>query len=300
MTVTYSMATQDNRPVGDDPRRAGRGPLRMTPGRVTALLFGVPVCVALVGATALSLVADLGSASYPVNYTFPGPAARVVVSTGGGQLTLGQAAVDRVKVTGTAHYSLIRPNPVATLTDHVATYDYHCRAPVGSCGLDATVTVPTGTPASVFTGGGNLEVTGTTGTVSLNTDGGDLAAQNVSGAVSLSSGGGNIAVGTVSGALTMNTAGGNIQATTVRSASVTAGSGGGNITITFTAVPDDVNVSTAGGNITIVLPPGPTVYRVNTTTAGGNISDNSIPHDKTSPNVINATSGGGNITISEA
>lgn len=300
MTVTYPMATQENLPAGDD-RQSGRARLRMTPGRRTALVFGVPVCLALVAATALSFAADLGTSSYPVHYTFPASATRFAVSTGSGQLTLTQAAAGRATLTGTAHYTFVRPNPAAALSGRVASYDYHCReAFIGTCGLDATLTVPAGTAASMSTGGGNAVVTGTTGTVSLNTGGGELSVQNVSGRVALTTGGGNITAGNVSGPLALDTGGGNIQATAIRSAGVTASSGGGNITITFTAVPRDVNVSTAGGDITIVVPRGSAKYHVTATTDGGNVSDSSIPQDSSSAHVITATSGGGNITISEA
>ena len=298
MTEMYSMTTQENRPAGDDPGPGG-GRLRMTAGRRAALLFGVPVCVALVAATGLSFAADLGSASFPVRYTFPASATRVAVSVGGGQLTLVQAAAGRATLTGTAHYSLVRPHPAATVTGGVTTYNYRCPLPFGDCGLDATVTIPAGMPASASTGGGNAEVTGTTGTVSLNTDGGQLTARNVSGAITLSTGGGNITAGNVSGPATLNTSGGQIQATAVRSADVTASSGGGNITIVFTAVPRDVSVSTAGGSITIVVPRGRAPYHVIHSTAGGSTSI-TVPQASSSANVITATSGGGNILIEQA
>jgi hypothetical protein len=299
MTEMYSMTTRENRPAGDDPRRAGRGSLPMTPGRRAALLVGVPVCVALVAATGLSLAADLGTASFPVHYTFPASATRFAVSAGGGQLTLRQAATDRATLTGTAHYSLVRPHPTATVSGGVTSYDYRCPMPFGNCGLDATVVVPAGLPAAASTGGGNAAVIGTTGTVSLNTGGGQVTADNVSGTVSLSTGGGDITVDKASGPLTLNTSGGQIQASAVRSADVTAGSGGGDITIVFTAVPRDVRVSTAGGNITIVVPSGSTEYHVTDSTAGGN-KDVTVRQNTSSANVITATSGGGDITIREA
>jgi hypothetical protein len=300
----HPIATQDNRPAGDDPRPAGRGPLRMTAGRRAALVFGVPVCVALVAAAGLSLVADIGTSSYPVNYTFPASdqgiaVSRIAVSTDGGQLTLAQAPVHQATLTGTATYSLIRPNPVRAVSGHVASYDYRCRAPVGNCGLNATVTIPDGMTASMSTGGGNAEVTGTAGTVSLNTGGGELTARNVSGPVTLTTGGGNITADDAAGPLTLDTDGGDVQGNAIRSADVTASSGGGDITITFTAVPSDVTVSTSGGDITIVVPNGPTAYHVNATSAGGNVSK-TVPQSPSSTHVIAATSGGGDITIREA
>jgi Putative adhesin len=296
MTGMQPIATQENRPAGDDPRPAGRGRLRMTPGRRTALVFGVPVCLAMVAATGLSLAATVGTANFPVHYAFPATAKRIAVSTDGGQLTLAQAATHQATLTGTAEYSLIRPN----LSGTGASYNYHCRSPFGTCGLTATVAIPAGMTATMSTGGGNAEVTGTTGNVTVNTGGGELTARNISGTVTLTTGGGNITVGNASGPLTLGTDGGEVQANAIRSRDVTASSGGGNITIYFTAVPGDVSVSTAGGDITIVVPnDSAQFYHVIANTAGGSVSD-TVPHNKTSPNVITATSGGGNITIREA
>jgi hypothetical protein len=300
MTGMHPIATQDSRPAGNDPGDAGRTRLRMTPGRRATLVFGVPVCLALVAATGLSFAADLGTANFSVNYAFPASAKRIAVSTEGGQLTLAQAPIARATLTGTAQYSLLRPKPAPAFIGGVASYDYHCRSPFGSCGLTATVTIPAGMTASMSTGGGNAQVTGTTGDVTLNTGGGQLTAQDVSGTVTLTTGGGNITVGNASGPLTLNTDGGSILANAIRSVGVTASSGGGDITITFTAVPGDVNVSTAGGDITIVVPDDSAQhYHVTATTDGGGI-DVAVPKNDSSPNVITATSGGGNITIRQA
>jgi Toastrack DUF4097 len=297
MIAMYSMTTQANRPAGDDPRRARPGRLAMTAGRRTALLFGVPVCVALVAATGLSFVGDIGTAHYPLHLTFPASVRRIAVSDGGGQLTLKQAAVGQATLTGIAEYSLVRPHPpVASVNDGLASYVYRCPIPVGNCGLDATVTVPLGMAASVSTGGGNATVIGTTGTVSLDTGGGELSAQDVSGAVTLSTGGGNINADRVSGTLSLNTDGGDIQASAIRSTGVTASSGGGDITIVFTTVPRDVSVSTGGGDITIEVPPGSAKYHVTASPGGGSVSDSLTP-SPSAPNVITATTGGGNITI---
>lgn len=300
MTVMHPMATQDNRPAGNDPRRAGTGRMRMTPGRRAALLFGVPICVALVLVTGLSLAADLGEASYPLSYTFPAAATKIAVSNEGGQLSLTQGAVDRATLTGTAHYSLIHPKPpVASINGGVASYDYRCRVPFGNCALDASLTIPRGMAASVSTDGGNLKVTGTTGAIGLSSGGGELTAQNVSGGITMHTGGGNITADNVSGTASMSSDGGDIQATTVRSEGVTASSGGGNITIAFTVVPRDVSVSTGGGDITIIVPPGST-YHIIASTDGGNVNDSTVPQSGTSRNVITATSGGGDITIRQS
>jgi hypothetical protein len=64
----------------------------------------------------------------------------------------------------------------------------------------------------------------------------------------------------------------------------------------FTKVPQRVQISDSSGDITLVLPPGPTTYRVSASTSSGSTSIN-VPQSLTSPHVISATDRSGNITI---
>ncbi len=255
--------------------------LPLTPARRVALAIGVPVCLLLLANTGLSLVANLGEGSFPVGYSFPAGTQNVSVSLSGGQVLIKQETAGRARVAGTARYSIFRPHITTTTTKNGIRYGYRCVFPFGSCHLDATVTVPPGQAASASTDGGTATVTGTTGPVTLSTGGGDISADHVS------------------GTLTLRTAGGSIEGTAVTAAVVSASSGGGDITITFTAVPRDVNVSTAGGSVTIVLPPGPAQYNVAAHTAGGSVTD-TVPRSTTARNAIAVSSGGGDITIVQA
>ena len=253
----------------------------MTPARRIWLAIGVPVCLALVGWAGLSLVALVGQGQFTVSHDIPASTGRVNVNSSSGSIVLREVAGGQAKLTGTAHYSLVRP-PFTTRVSTAGTdFGYNCNLPVGSCYLNATVSVPRGTATSVHTGGGNATAVGTTGDVTLTTSGGSLSAEGVS------------------GELTLNTDGGDITATAISAARVSAGSSGGNITVVFTSVPANVKVNTDGGNITIVVPPGSTHYHLTEHTDGGTTSAR-VPTDSSSPNVITATSSGGNISVSES
>jgi hypothetical protein len=258
--------------------------LPLTPARRLALVIGVPVCLGLAAAGGYSLVSNVGTGKLTVNYTIPASASRVSVSVSAGNVVLRQVSHGQGGVTGSGSYSLIRPRITERYSGGEASFGYTCRDISGNCYLNASVKVPSGAAVSVSTNGGNVTaygITGATGRVSLSADGGDVTASQVAGVLSLS------------------TDGGDIHATGVASTQVTANTDGGDIEIVFTRPPGDVKVTTDGGNITIVVPHGTTSYDVSTSADGGNITD-SVPIDTSSPNRINATTSGGDITIRQA
>jgi hypothetical protein len=271
----------------------------MTPARRAWLKVGVPVCLVLVGWTGLNLVALVGQGQFKVGHDIPAGTRRVNVNFSSGNIRLQPAPGDQAKLTGTAHYSLIRPSFTTRVTSAGTDFGYNCNLPVGNCYLNATLSVPRGTPTLVYTGGGDATAIGTTGDITLTSDGGNVSAEKVSGDLTLNTGGGNVSAGKVSGDLTVNSDGGDITATTITAARVTASTDGGNITVVFSSVPTNVKVNTDGGNVTIVVPPGSTHYDVTERTDGGTTSVG-VPTDSSSANVITATSGGGNISVSQS
>ena len=98
-------------------------------------------------------------------------------------------------------------------------------------------------------------------------------------------------------ALSLSSSGGNLSASGI-TGDVSMSTGGGDVTVT--GLPGLLRLTTSGGNINVVLPHGSTRYNLHTSTAGGNISDGTVPVDSLSPNVITATTGGGDITVTEA
>ena len=139
--------------------------LRMTPGRWATLAIGVPIALVLIGWSAFSLVAGIGGASFPVSATIPVQNGRVVASTGGGDITVHQGHVSdgAARLTGTVEYSLVRPR----FTVSGSGVSLHCRLPTGNCGLNATLDVPSHTAVDLSTGGGNMQVSGIQGNVTL-------------------------------------------------------------------------------------------------------------------------------------
>jgi hypothetical protein len=263
-------------PVTIPPRRPAA--LRMTPGRWATLAIGVPIALVLIGWSAFSLVASIGGASFPVSATIPLQNGRLVASTGGGDITVhqGQVSGGTARLTGKVEYSLVRP----TFTVSGSGISLHCRLPTGNCGLNATLDVPSHTAVDLNTGGGNMQVSGIQGNVTLDSSGGNLAASDLG------------------GILTFTTSGGDVDGSGLFSRHVSTGSGGGNVTLVFTSVPDYVKVSSSGGDITIVVPRGSASYAIKSH-AGGDFGA-SVPKNHAARHIIQVDSGGGNISIAEA
>ena len=253
----------------------------MTPVRRAWLAAGVPVGLILVGWIGLNLVALIGPGQFVVGHGLPAGPGPVTVHVSNGNVHLREVAGDQAGLTGTAHYTLVRPRFTTRLYAGGADFGYDCTFPIGNCGLDATVSVPRGRPASVRIGGGDAVVTGTTGDVTVTT------------------GGGNVTAARDSGHLTLVTNGGDITATGIAAPRVTASTDGGNVTVWFASVPASVKISTSGGNITIVVPRGGTHYDLTEHTNGGTTSSR-VPTDSSSRHVITATSNGGDISVRQS
>jgi Putative adhesin len=292
----------------------------LTAGRRAALAVGVPVCLALVGAGAFSLVANVGEGKYHVTKTAPAGTTALTLNVTG-QLTIAPTEAHQAELSGTASYGLVR----AAVTEHTAgdatTFGYGCPVPAGNCELDATVTIPASvTTLTASSGAGNATVTGTTGPVSLSTGDGNLSVGHASGplhlntdsgsievsaisrsaAVSASTGQGNItADGVAATTISANTDSGSIAGSGVAAGTITAASGQGEIVIAFSSVPGAVRVNTNSGNIKLILPRTSTAYHIAANTDSGTVSDGTVPQSPSSSHVITASSGSGNITILE-
>ncbi len=209
------------------------------------------------------------------------------------------------RLTGTARYSLVRSKVTEQTTSSGIDVRYNCPMPFGDCELDATATVPAGLPVTANTDGGNAEITGTTGAVTLSSGGGDGGVGAAFGheRENLAFSRGQVtqrvaAAGQELGddlgvegaaALALNTSGGNIQVTDLRSATVTATTGGGDIHADG-VISSEISTTTSGGNIEATGIAAPTVTA---TTGGGNIEIEfaSVPSD------VRVDTSGGNITL---
>ncbi len=281
-------------PVTSPPRPPAT--LRMTPGRWVTLAIGVPIALVCIGWSAFSLIADIGQASFPVSTTIPVQNGRLAASTGGGDLTVhqGQVSGSTARLTGKVEYSLVRPR--FTVTSSGISLD--CKLPTGNCGLNATLDVPSHTAVDLTTGGGNMQVTGIQGDVTLNSAGGDAGISGIGGTADVLTGGGNLTASDLGNVLTFTTSGGDVDGSGLFSPHVTTGSGGGDVTLVFTKVPDYVKVDSSGGDITIVVPRGNTSYAITSNARGGDYHA-TVPTNDASRHLIQVDSGGGDISIAK-
>ncbi|HXW86891.1 MAG TPA: DUF4097 family beta strand repeat-containing protein [Streptosporangiaceae bacterium] len=314
-----------------------RGNLRMTPGRWVAVALAVPVALALIGWTGFSFVGLFARGSYPFSYPVQVHDGQVAVHVTSGNVTLQQASAGSARLTGTVQYDLVRPGLSESMAASVLDVGVvNCLGVGSGCGLNAALDVPARTGVELWSDGGDISVSGFTspltlwaqggnmtasnlaGDLSLDTGGGDLTGSGLTGNVQVSAEGGNINVGDVAGTVRLDTGGGdlagngfsgplqlfaeggNISLNAVASQQVNAQSGGGDVSLVFTQVPTDLQITAAGGNVTVILPPGGTTYDIRTQTDGGNVSYPAALASSSSPDTITIDSGGGDITIAQA
>lgn len=133
------------------------------------------------------------------------------------------------------------------------------------------------------TGGGNVAVGRTTGTVSVQTAGGDIQTEEINGDARLNTAGGSVGVKGVTGQAEIVTAGGDMVIGAIGKM-LRASTAGGDVRVESTG--SDCDVTTAGGNITAGVCMGRTSLRssggdielrsgkgsINVSTAGGSIN----------------------------
>ena len=273
--------------------------LPMTPGRWAALVIGTPLALLVIGWTALTAVAFAGLGSSRVNLAVPLHGRTAAVSVDAGDISVGPGPAGQLRVHGTMHYSLIRPKLTWQRSGSTIALDARCQVPVGVCSFNYAVAVPPAARSEVSTASGNLTASGLAGSVTLITDSGDIKATGVSGRATISDDSGDITVTSASGAnVLIKNDSGDITGTGVSSRQLTAQDQSGDITVVFTKVPDLVRISNSSGNIKVVLPPGPTAYRVSASTASGQTSIG-VPQSPASPHVVSVSDASGDITISQ-
>lgn len=149
--------------------------LEITSGRLIALLIGVPLALVIIGWTALTEVAYAGQGSYPVRLDLPVRGRTVRVSVDSGNLSVGQSAGGRLRLTGTARYSLVRSTVTWHATSAGVTVFSRCHFMAGECSFNYRVALPAGSQAFLSDGSGDVTVAGLTSTdVTVSDDSGDV------------------------------------------------------------------------------------------------------------------------------
>ena len=275
------------------------GLLPMTPGRWAVLIIGTPLALLVIGWTALTAAAFAGLGSSQVSLAVPVHGRTAAVSVNEGDISVGPGPAGQLRVHGTLHYSLVRPQLSWQRSASTIAVHAHCQVPTGVCSFDYAVTIPAGARSEFSSASGNVTASGLAGTVTLSTASGDIHATRLSGRATISDHSGDITVTSLSGTrVLIRNDSGNITGRGVSSQQLTARDHSGDITVVFTKVPDLVRISNSSGNITLVFPPGPTAYRVSASTSSGQTSVN-VPQSPTSPHVISVTDQSGDITIGQ-
>ena len=239
-----------------------------------------------------------GQASYPVRLAVPVHGSTVTLSAGSADVRVTEAAGSDLRVTGTAHYSLIQSTVSWQRTPSGVAVSPQCHFVTGVCSFSLQAVLPAGKRALISTGSGDLTLRGLSGPVSAGTGSGNIHAEQIPDAASLETGSGDISGATMSGAkVTLKTGSGDVSITGLTAAQVTASAGSGDITLTFTKIPGRVHVTTGSGNVTLVLPPGPAPYRVSASTDSGARPVVTVPTNSASQHVITVSAGSGNISV---
>ncbi len=222
-----------------------------------------------------------------------------MASTGGGDVTVhqGQASGSTARLTGTVEYSLVRPNFTVTGTG----VSLDCRLPTGNCGLNATLDVPPDTAVDLTSGGGNMQVSGIQGDVTLDSAGGDVTLSGIGGTADVSTGGGNLNAGDLGGILNFTTGGGDVDGQRpVLAARQPRTPAAGTSPWCSPRCRTYLNITSSGGDITIVLPHGRPPVRTSRARPSGGDYSASVPTNDASRHTIKVDSGGGNVSIAEA
>jgi DUF4097 and DUF4098 domain-containing protein YvlB len=136
------------------------------------------------------------------------------------------------------------------------------------------VTVPRKYTINVRTGGGSVDLEGTTGPATLKTSGGDIAAKNVTGNVELRTSGGGILADSIRGDVDADTSGGDVRVLRA-DGKIKANTSGGSVRCSLVGANREISATTSGGDIELTLPRG-TTGNVEATTSGGEITS-SLP-----------------------
>ncbi len=293
--------------------------LPMTPARRAILVIGVPVALAVIGAGVAgwaggAITGLTRQVTYRVALSVPVKGGHTGVTAGDADITLRSGTGDQVQVRGTLRGSLVRPTFSWQSTAAGLALHAQCQVPAGLCSLDYAITAPARLPLAVTDSSGNLDARGFGGTVTLSDGSGDLTAEDLAGTIRLDDSSGNIAASRLAGGIRLDVGSGDIDASSLSGSirfqngsgnvvidglaatDVSGHDGSGDVTLTFTKVPDRVQISDGSGNVTVVLPPGRTAYDVIASSSSGNTAV-AVPRSSSSKHVITVTSGSGDVTV---
>jgi hypothetical protein len=272
-------------------------PLSMNPARWVVLALGLPLVLVLIAFMSYNAVALADQAGYRVHVSVPAGRGQARVTMDNADATVRPGSGDQILVSGTLRGSLALPSFSWRSGPSGLILRSECWAVAGFCSLKYDITAPASLPLTVFEGSGDLNVSGFGGHVTLSDGSGDLGASGLTGTISLSDGSGDISASALNGdGVRLSDGSGDIFVSGLAATDIVGNDGSGDLTLTLTKVPRQVDVTDGSGDITLVLPQGPTSYHVEASSRSGSTSV-TVKQALSSPNVIIASSGSGNVTV---
>lgn len=294
-------------------------PLPMTPARRAILTIGVPIALAIIGVGVASWASGAitgltRQVSYRVAETAPVKRGHVNVTVANADVTLRSGTGDQIQVRGKLSGNLIRPTFSSQSTAAGLALHAQCRVPAGICSLKFAITAPARFPVAVTDSSGDMQASGLRGLVTLSNSSGDLGASRLSGDIRLEDGSGDLAASGLTGNIQLDNSSGDINASGLTGdvrfqdnsgdvalnglagSDVTGSNSSGDITLTFTKVPDRVQIIDSSGDVVLVLPPGPVAYDVVASATSGDTAI-TVPRKSSSKHVIIVTNQSGDVTI---
>ncbi len=133
--------------------------LELTRARIVALIIGLPLTLAAIGAFAMHTLGDLAAGTYPVRIDLPAHGRAVTVSIDAGDLRLTSAADGQIRLHGVAQYSLFRPSVTSQAAGPGIVLTSRCRS-ITQCAFNYHLDLPAGVAANLTDGSGDITASG--------------------------------------------------------------------------------------------------------------------------------------------
>jgi hypothetical protein len=232
----------------------------LTPLRRGILAAGFLLSLGVIALAVLSLVDSMGHTNRRESWDVPVDGKSLTIHSGSGGIDLFHSNDGKVHVQTDLEYGVIQPQlSHDTAPDGSIRLEARCNTwiPFQHCEVHYTVQVPDGLTIDVRSGAGDVSATGLTGTMTLHSAAGDVNATDLNGKINLSSSAGDVNATRVGkGELTMHSSAGEVFGNNLTNPRTKATSTAGDVNLTFTEAPTDVNARSTAGDVILALPNG--------------------------------------------
>jgi hypothetical protein len=231
----------------------------LSPARLVTLVVGGLFALALIAGATWSVISLVGQVTEERQLTLTAIAGRLTIDADGDiRITAGGGS--EVQIVERIRHSIGRPRVEETSTRDGVVLRGHCAWYASNCSVSFAVTIPRGLGIDAHSSGGNVTLTGATGSVRLASSAGD------------------------------------VSATGLQSDQVDARSSAGDVRLSFDSPPRTVTAHSSAGDVEVRLPTAEGGYRVHVnSSAGDEVVE--VPTDPASDRAIDATSSAGDVTI---